>query len=237
MYKQKKILGVIVARGGSKGIPRKNIKNLVGKPLIAYTIDAAKKSMFLTRTIVSTDDHEIVDVAKKYGAEVPFLRPSDLAEDKSTAISVIQHSLTWLKDNRGEEYDYVMILQPTSPLRQAHDIDGAIQKIVETNADSVMGMIELVDFSTKKLKKIQNDEILSLIEEEGKTSAFRDADIKVYKRNAAIYLTKVEYIFQNDLFGKVSRPYLMPAERSVDINEPIDFLIAEFFLNKNISVK
>jgi len=234
MYKEKKILGVITARGGSKGIPRKNIKDLCGKPLIGYTIDAAKTSKFLTRTIVSTDDQEIAEVARACGGDVPFMRPNELAQDKSTSLPVVQHALGYLKENANEQYDYIMILQPTSPFRTAEDIDACIQKIVDTNADSVMSMVELSDFSPKKLKKIENDRIVALLQEEGQTSEFRDADVKVYKRNCAIYLTKVEYLLENDLFGKVSRPYIMPEERSLDINIPIDFEMAEFFMKRKV---
>lgn len=233
MYKNKKILGVIVARGGSKGIPRKNIKELNGKPLIVYTIAAAKASQYLTSVILSTNDEETAQVSRDAGMDVPFLRPEELAQDTSSALSVIQHAVQWMKDNRGEEYDYVMILQPTSPLRLPEDIDACIQKIVDTEADSVMSMVELVDFSVKKLKKIENDVIVPLLEEEGKSSAQRDTLEKLYKRNAAIYLTKTECIQNNDLFGKISRPYVMPAERSVDINHPFDFLMAETILKKN----
>lgn len=235
MYKDKKILGVIVARGGSKGIPRKNIKDLCGKPLIAYTLDAVKHSTLLTRTILSTDDQEIADVAKQYGADVPFLRPSDLAQDKSTAIPVIQHALNFLQEHDNEVYDYVMILQPTSPFRLGEDIDASIQKIVDTGADSVMSMVELIDFSVKKLKKIEDDIILPLIVDEGKTTEQRDKDIPTYKRNCAIYLTKVDCIMQGDLFGQISRPYIMPAERSIDINKPIEFEMAEFFMRKKLN--
>ncbi len=232
MYKNKKILGVIVARGGSKGIPRKNIKLLNGKPLIAYTIEASKESKYITSTIVSTNDEEIATVAREYGADVPFLRPDELAQDTSTALSVIQHALGWLQENRSERYDYVLILQPTSPLRTAGDIDGCIQKCVDTDADSVMSMVELIDFSLKKLKRIETDIIVPLVEDEGTFSAQRNTSEKVYKRNAAIYLTKTVFLEKNDLFGKISRPYIMPPERSVDINEPVDFELAEFFLKK-----
>lgn len=233
MYKNKRILGVIVARGGSKGIPRKNIKELNGKPLIAYTIAAAQASKYLTSVILSTNDEETAQVSRDIGMDVPFLRPEELAQDTSSALSVIQHALEWMKNNRGEKYDFVMILQPTSPLRLPEDIDACIQKIVDTEADSVMSMVELVDFSVKKLKKIENDIIVPLLEEEGQTSAQRDTLEKLYKRNAAIYLTKTECIQNNDLFGKISRPYVMPAERSVDINHPFDFLMAETILKKN----
>jgi N-acylneuraminate cytidylyltransferase/CMP-N,N'-diacetyllegionaminic acid synthase len=232
MYKNKKILGIITARGGSKGIPGKNIKELGGKPLIAYTIEAANKSNYLTRTIVSTDYKEIAEVSKKYGADVPFLRPAELAQDKSTSMEVVQHALNWLKENEGEEYDYLMILQPTSPFRTAEDIDECIKKIVDTGADSVMSMVELVDFSLKKLKRIENDLILPLVEDEGKQSSRRQDLDKLYKRNCAIYLTKTDLIMKGDLFGQVSRPYLMPEERSVDINKPVDFELAEFLIER-----
>lgn len=231
MLKDKKILGVITARGGSKGIPRKNIKLLAGKPLIAYTIEAAQKSKYLTRFIVSTEDQEIADISKEYGADIPFMRPSELAQDNSTSITVVQHALKKLKKDFNESYDYLMILQPTSPLRTAEDIDASIVKAVETDADSVMSMYELKDFSLKKLKIIKNDLILP-IKEEGRTSSQRQSLEKLYKRNCAVYLTKTELIEKGDLFGEISRPYLMPEEKSIDINEPLDFEIAEFFVKR-----
>ncbi len=230
MYKNKKILGLITARGNSTSIHKKNIIPLGGKPLICHTIEAAKNSKLLTRTIVSTDSEEIALISKECGAEVPFLRPTELAQDDTPHIPVVQHALKWLKE-KGEEYDYVMILQPTSPFRSAQDIDEAIKKAVDTNADSVMSMVELVDFDPRKIKKIQDDELEPLFEDEGAQSARRQSLQKAYKRNCAIYLTKTEYIMQNDLFGKVSRPYIMPEERSLDINEPSDIKYAEFLLS------
>lgn len=236
MYKDKKILAVITARGGSKGIPRKNIKDLCGKPLIAYTIKAAKASKYLTRCIVSTDDKEIADISRKFDADVPFIRPEEFAQDESTSMEVVRHALSWLSENKDEYYDYLMILQPTSPLRTAEDIDACIEKIVDTNADSVMSMMELVDFSLKKLKVIEDDEIKPLVEEEAGQSSRRQDLSKIYKRNCAIYLTKTELIMKGDLFGKISRPYIMSEERSVDINKPIDFELAEFWIKKKINL-
>jgi len=232
MYKSKTILAVITARGGSKSIPRKNIKDLAGKPLIAYTIEAANKSKYLTRTILSTDDKEIAKISKHYGCEVPFTRPDEFAQDESTSMEVVQHALEWLKENEDEEYDYLMILQPTSPMRLAEDIDECIKLAVETDTDSVMSMKELEDFSPKKVKKIEEGVILPYFEEEGKQSSRRQDLSKMYKRNCAIYLTKTELIKQDDLFGKISRAYIMPEERSVDINAPIDFELAEFLLRR-----
>ena len=232
MYKGKKILAVITARGGAKGIPRKNIKDLCGKPLIAYTAEAARESKYLTRSILSTDDQEIALITKRYGIEVPFMRPAEIAQDKSTAMEVVQHALLWLKENEREEYDYLIILQPTSPLRTAEDIDACIEIAVDTDADSVMSMKELEDFSPKKMKKTEDGVILPYFEEEGKESSRRQDLAKMYKRNCAIYLTKTDYIKQGDLFGKISRAYIMPEERSVDINKPVDFDMAEFWMKK-----
>ncbi|MCI0566097.1 acylneuraminate cytidylyltransferase family protein [bacterium] len=227
-----KTLGVITARGGSKGIPRKNIKELMGKPLIAYTILAAKGSALLSRAIVSTDDAEIAEIARMHGADVPFMRPAELAEDASTSIAVVQHAVSWIRENENEIYDYVMILQPTSPLRTAEDIDACIKIADETHADSVMSMKELDDFAPKKIQKIEDGIIFPLFEDEGKASARRQDLPKAYKRNTAIYLTKTDVIMTGDLFGKISRAYIMPAERSLDINRPIDFEFAEFWLKK-----
>src|SRR3989344_1993183 len=122
----KTILGIITARGGSKGIPRKNIKDLCGKPLIAYTIEAAKDSGVFSRLIISTDDQEIADVAKQYGAELPFMRPAELAQDATPHVPVLQHAVSWLRDNEHFFPDYVMILQPTSPMRQDFHIKEAV---------------------------------------------------------------------------------------------------------------
>ena len=232
MYKGKTTIGIITARGGSKGIARKNIALLCGKPLIHYSIEAAKASKHLTRCIVSTEDQEIARIASAAGAEVPFTRPSALAQDESTTIDVLQHALRWLKDTEGKTYDYVLVLQPTSPLRLVTDIDACIAKITETNADSVMSMVQLHDFSVKKLKKIEDDRILPLLEEEGKFSESRRASIPVYKRNTAIYLTRTDLILRGEMFGALSRPYVMPSERSVDINEPHDLDLAEFWMRK-----
>ncbi len=232
MYRTKKILAVITARGGSKSIPKKNIKKLAGKPLIAWTIEAAKKSRLLTRIIVSTDDEEIARVARRFGADVPFMRPTEFAQDTSTSMEVVQHALLWLKENAKEKYDYLMILQPTSPFRTAEDIDECIKLAVEKNADSVMSMKELDDFAPKKIKKIKNGKILPYFENEGKESSRRQDLEKMYKRNCAIYLTHTRHILCGDLFGKKSHAYIMPEERSLDINGPADFLLAQFLTKR-----
>jgi len=132
-----KILGLIPARGGSKGIPRKNIKPLGGKPLIAYSIEAGLKSRYLDKVLVSTDDEEIAQVARQYGADVPFIRPAELARDDTPTLPVIQHALRFLAD-KGETYDAVCLLQPSSPFRTPAFIDAAIEKYVRSGADSLV---------------------------------------------------------------------------------------------------
>ncbi len=227
MYNGKRILGVITARGGSKGIPRKNIKELHGKPLIAWTIKAAHGSTLLDDCVVSTEDEEIARVSEAHGGRVPFRRPPELATDTAKSIPVIHHALAWLHEHEEKEFDYVMFLQPTSPFRTSEDIDASIRLVVDTGADSVMSMVELVDFSVAKLKVIDADgRIQPLAEAEGTQSKRRDELPKVYKRNCAIYLTAVQHIANNDLFGQDSRAYIMPPERSVDINTPIEFELA-----------
>ena len=230
MYKDKKTLAVITARGGSKGIPRKNIKDLGGKPLIAWTIEAVKQSKYLDDCVLSTDDVEIAEVAKKFGCRAPFMRPAELATDQAKSIPVAQHTLNWLKENEGKEFDYCVILQPTSPFRAGMDIDEAIQKAIDTDADSVMSMVKMVDFSASKLKVLDGDIIKPWQEAEGKQSASRNELKDVYKRNCAIYLTKVPVLMSGDLFGQTSRAIVMPAARSVDINTPEDFDYAEWLV-------
>ena len=232
MYKKKRTLAVITARGGSKSIPKKNIVNLVGKPLIAWTIAAAKKSRYLTRTIVSTDSEEIARIARRYGAEVPFMRPAEYAQDKSTSIGVVQHALKWLKENEKEEYDYLMILQPTSPFRTADDIDACIKLAINKKADSVMSMKELDDFAPKKIKKIKRGKFLFYFKDEWKEPSRRQDLEKMYKRNCAVYLTHTRHILRGDLFGKKSHAYIMPEERSLDINKPADFDLAQFLTKR-----
>ncbi|MDP7247345.1 MAG: acylneuraminate cytidylyltransferase family protein [Candidatus Peribacteraceae bacterium] len=232
MENNPKVLGIITARGGSKGIPRKNIKPLCGRPMICYMIDATLNSKLLTRCVVSTDDDEIAEIAREAGAEVPFKRPAELAQDDTRDMPVLQHAINWIKDNDGQEFDAIMMIHPTSPLCLGEDIDACIEKMIETDADSVMSMVEVTDFNIKKLKAIRDGQIESLFAEEGREPIPRTAGPKVYKRNAALYLTKTPLIMSGDMIGERSFAHIMPLERSVDVNTTIDFDIAELQLEK-----
>lgn len=226
------VLGIITARGGSKGIPNKNIALLRGKPLLAYTIDAAKGSKLLMRTIVSTDSNEVAEVARSLGAEVPFMRPAELSTDSALALDVLSYVIRYIEEHDEQSFDYVMMLQPTSPLRTSEDIDACIRIAQETDADSVFSMKELPDFAPQKIKTIENGEITSFLQEEKGQSAPRHKGKKAYKRNCAVYLTRTELILKGDQFGKKSMAYVMPRERSIDINDPVDLELAEFWMKK-----
>jgi len=226
------ILGVITARGRSKGIPGKNIKKLGEKPLICYTIDAAKKSSLLTHTIVSTDDEAIADVCRKGGADVPFLRPKELAEDNTPHLPVMQHAVSFMEKKLGITFDYVVIFQPTSPFRTAEDIDGTIQKLIDTGADSAVSICEWNETHPLKAKKLSGDTVMPFFDEE---KVLRRQDLeKAYKRSGAVYVIKRTVVMSEkkpeNLFGNTVAGYRVPAERSIDIDTPLDWVKAEWML-------
>lgn len=225
------ILGVITARGGSKGIPKKNIKKLGGKPLIAYTIDTSKKSKLLTTCIVSTDDDEIADVCKMYGASVPFMRPKELANDTATHQPVLKHAVEFIEKHNNVSVDYVVILQPTSPFRTVDDLDDVIRKLIDTNADSAVSLVELTsDSHPVKAKKIIGDKVesYSIPEEEGT----RRQDLPVaYRRSGAVYVMKRDLIVKEGrLYGDFVTGCIVPRERSIDIDTMFDWMRAEYML-------
>jgi len=231
MFNNKTFLGIVPARGGSKGIRGKNIIDLHGKPLIRYTLEAVQSSKYLDRCIVSTDSEEIAQAAKLLGGDVPFMRPAELATDEALALDVLNHAIDEL-EKEGEHYDYILMLQPTSPLRTSEDIDASIELAMKNDADSVFSMKQLTDFAPQKLKTLdENGKIYPLLEEEKGQSAPRHKGPKVYKRNCAIYLTKKDLIKKGDQFGELSYAYVMPEERSIDINEPADLNLAEYYLS------
>jgi CMP-N-acetylneuraminic acid synthetase len=226
-----KILGVIPARGGSKGIKDKNIKQLGGKPLIAWTIQAASLSK-LDRYIVSTDSELIADISKKFKADVPFIRPWELATDSARAIPVLQHALSFLF-NIGEKYDAVMMLQPTSPFRSLEDIDKAIEILSSTNADSVISVVDVEGHHPARMKFLDdNGFLIDPIFCENYENQPRHELEKIYIRNGAIYLTRTNILKNNTLKGSKSFGLVMPQIRSINIDNNIDFDFAEFIYEK-----
>lgn len=216
-----RILAVIPARGGSKGVPHKNIKQLAGKPLIAWTIEVARQSKYITTTIVSTDDEEICAVAKEYGAEVPFMRPPHLAEDDTPGVAPILQAIEQCPD-----YDYVVVLQPTSPLRTTEDIDGAIEKMLAHKRDFCVSVAEATQSPYWMYTLKDENNMQPLID---KPLVVRRQDLpKAYILNGAVYVAKVEELKKTETFlTPETVAYEMPEERSFDIDVERDFYICE----------
>jgi len=231
----REILGIIPARGGSKGIPRKNIVPLAGRPLISYSIRAARESGRMSRVVVSTDDIEIADVARREGAEVPYLRPVELAGDATPTLPVIQDMLRFLQEEPGFRPWAVVLLQPTSPLRTARHIDEAVALLEETGSDSVVSVIEVPhSFNPVSLMRIVDGRLVPFLEGEG-TRVLRRQDIPLaYARNGpAVLVTRYETLMEkNDLYGSDCRPYPMDRECSIDIDSEFDLAFAEAVLSR-----
>ena len=232
-HKSIKTLAIIPARGGSKGLPGKNIRPLAGVPLIAHTIKAAQESKSVKRIIVSTDDESIAAIAKEAGAEVPFIRSADLTDDQASGTDVCLHALAYANDSLDYHPDLVIFLQPTSPLRNADDIDAAVQLLHDSDADSVVSVKAVTEYP-QWMQKMDVQQCLSpLFDDLIATAARQDLD-KSYILNGAIYLCKANAFIQNQSFyNPNTRGYLMPEERSIDIDNAIDFQFAEFLLTKN----
>ena len=224
------ILGVITARGGSKGIPDKNIKPLGGKSLIAYTIEAARQSVLLTHCIVSTDSEEIADVARAHGGKVPFLRPADLAADHVPHVPVLQHAIRFMEEQEGREFEYVVILQPTSPFRLPEDIDETLRLLIESGAESAVTLVEVANADHPvKAKRIFDGRVLPYAMEEPEGARRQDLPT-AYRRSGAVYAMRRDTIMTGRLYGENVVGHVVPRERSVDIDEPLDWLKAEWML-------
>lgn len=230
--KMPRILAVTLARGGSKSVPRKNIRPIRGVPLIAYTIAEALRSELVTRYIVSTDDEKIREVAMRYGGEAPFLRPAELASDTATSLDAIKHAVAWAEADEGREYDFVVELMVTNPMKTSEDIDAALKKIIDTGADSVIGVVQLEDHHPIRIKKIVDDRIVDFCLPEIPETRRQDLKPDAYIRNGSIYAVKRDLLMlHNCRYGtRESRPYVFPPERSVNVDSTIDFLVAEALL-------
>ena len=228
-----KILVVITARGGSKGVARKNIRDVNGVPLIAYAIKAALGvDDRIYKIVVSTDDEEIASIAKAYGAEVPFMRPHNLATDKSASLPVVQHAVKTIEKQDDVVIDWSILIQPTNPLITSNDITGALDLITgNIDATSIVSVIDAMDMHPLKSLKTEHGYLVPYIE--GAKQAVRRQDLtpQVYKRNGSIYMTRRDILLEgNDLYGANIIPYIMPKERSIDIDTEFDLKFAEFIL-------
>lgn len=227
MINNKKVLAIIPARGGSKGVPRKNICNLAGKPLIAWTIEAANKSKYIDRLIVSSEDSEILETAKYFGCEVPFVRPKQLAEDNTPGIEPVLHALNII-----DGYDIVVLLQPTSPIRITEDIDGCIEKMIKTSAPACVSVTE-PDKSPYWMYVIkENDRMTPIIPQEELIPRRQELPT-VYALNGAVYVAKINWLNQTKSFlTDETVAFRMPKNRSFDIDTEEDLFICEQLLKK-----
>lgn len=226
MINEKSVLAIIPARGGSKGIKGKNIFSIEGKPLIAYTIEAACASEYIDTVIVSTDNQEIADVSKAYGAEVPFLRPAELASDYAKTIDAVLHAVYTLKE-MGKEYDYLVLLQPTQPLRSAEDIDHAII-LCDKKMRGVVSISRVKDHPVLMRYMNAQGEMCKLLE---LNSTVRRQDMPDYYRvNGCVYVNPMSEVTGELSFNDNPIPYIMPVERSVDIDGYEDIALVEYYL-------
>lgn len=225
------IVGIIFARGGSKGIPRKNIKLLAGKPLIAYAIETAQAVPQIDRIVVSTDDAEIADVARRYGAEVPFMRPPELAQDNSPEWPSWKHALDMLG---GEAMVEAMISLPTTaPLRAPEDVENCITLLRESDADLVITMSPAHRSPYFNMVKLDDAGYASIVIPPEVTFAGRQAAPKVYDMTTVAYAARSAHIRQaNHAFEGKVRAVIVPTERALDIDTPFDFQIAEFLMSQ-----
>ena len=227
------ILALTLARGGSKSVPRKNIRPILGIPLIAYTIAEALRSQYINRYIVSTDDEEIRQVAMQYGADAPFLRPPEYSTDTASSVAAMQHAVNWVEQQEGIKYDYVIELMCTNPMKTVVDVDAVIQRLLSTGADSVIAMHKLEDHHPIRIKKIIDDRIVDFCFPEVREMRRQDLKPDAYIRSGSIYgLRRDHLMMEGRRYGSAnSRPYILPPERAVNVDTEIDFLIAEHLMS------
>jgi len=228
MYKDKKIIAIIPARGGSKGLKGKNIKKLCGKPLIAYTIETAKKSKYLDEVMVTTDSKEIVSIAKEYKANIPFIRPDNLANDTASSVGLVLHTLDYYQNTLSNKFDYFILLEPTSPLREDDDIDTMIEKLIdnETLYDSITSIGEVSDHPSL-VKEIINNSLQPLCKEL-EFNFRRQDNQKAYFPYGVGYMIKVD-TFKNEkvFYTKRNTFHIIQRYQCYEIDDIYDFLAIE----------
>lgn len=227
MINNKSVLAIIPARGGSKGVRKKNIRVIAGKPLIAWTIEEAKKSKYIDRVVLSSDDEEIMKVARQWGCEVPFTRPSELAQDQTPGISPVLHALELLG-----KFDYVILLQPTSPMRKVDSIDGCLDKLESKNGNAIVSVTE-PNKNPYWMYKIGDNERLLPFVSQNKLIPQRQMLPEIFSLNGAVYIATYDFLLQEKGFlTSETIGYVMPQEESLDIDTELDLEMCDFLLSK-----
>ena len=235
MIKEKKVLAVIPARGGSKGIPNKNIININNKPLINFSIETALKSKFIDDLVVSTDSIKIAKIAEKAGAKVPFLRPKKLATDKAISLPVILHALEFMEKSNNINYDIIIMLQPTTPLRETKDIDQCLSTLIDKNVDSVISVVNVGGYHPLRMKRIVGENLVNYIDQGFEDMRPRQELPDVYIRNGAIYVSTRKTILEDKSFsGKNTFPYVMSSEKSINLDTDDDLRLLKSRFNLNV---
>ena len=228
MYNHKTFIAIIPARGGSKGLPGKNIKELCGKPLIAWTIESALQSKYIDEVMVTTDSLEIAEIAKQYGATVPFLRPVELATDTASSFDVVKHTIDFYSSKLHKEFDYIVLLEPTSPLREIDDLDNMIEKIIliEKDFDSIISIGEVHEHPSI-MKKINTDYIVPFCNELSLTSRRQDNEVAYFPYGVA-YIVKTKSLFEEKTFYTNRNTYYkIKRHQCYEIDDMYDFLAIE----------
>ena len=225
---KKNILGVTLARGGSKSIKNKNLTKIKGKPLIYYTLKEAKKSKHLTNYIVSTDSAKIKNVVKKYKVEVPFIRPKKFSKDNSSSASALKHALIQCEKFYNKKFDYVIELMVTNPLKTVVDINNVVKILIKNKSDSVIAVNQLQDHHPARIKKIVNGKLYDFSIKEKLESRRQDLKPKAYVRSGSIYAMSRRFVMQGKrYFSGKSLAYILPPERTINIDDKNDLLMAK----------
>ncbi len=233
MTRDNSILAIIPARQGSKGLKNKNIKVLKNLPLIAWSILAAKKCKKISEIIVSTDSKKISNISKKYGAKVPFLRPKKFASDKATTFSVIKHAIEFYK-KKNVEFKYLLLLEPTSPLRDYKDINFCINKMINQNVETIVSVAKVKAQHPNFLFYINKRDTLKPFLKNNLNSSMRRQDIKpLYFLEGSIYISKISTLLKEKTFyHDKTRPFVVKNWRSLEIDDINDFNLAKYYINK-----
>ena len=225
---KKNILGITLARGGSKSIKNKNLAKIKGKPLIYFTLKEAKKSKNLTNYIVSTDSDKIKNVVKKYKVDVPFIRPKKFSRDNSSSASALKHALIQCEKFYNKKFDYVVELMITNPLKTFVDINNVINMIIRNKSDSVIAVNQLHDHHPARIKKIVKGKLYDFSVKEKLESRRQDLKPKAYVRSGSIYAMSRRFVLQGKrYFSGKSLAYILPPERTINIDDKNDLLMAK----------
>lgn len=232
LYKGKKILGLITARGGSKGIPRKNLAILGNKPMLNWTIDEAQKSKYLDRLIISSEDDEIVNIAKKSSCEVPFIRPVELAQDRTSSMQVILHAINEIEAY--DQFDYLLLLQPTSPFRKVTSIDKAIKVCIDNEYQMIVSVGQSKKSPNHMYYKGEDKKLIPVLGKFEMNSRRQDQK-KVFEHNGAIYMSEIAFLKEKTTFNcPEARGFEMYGYENFDIDTPDDLTLARILIDQNL---